>query len=399
MGLAGARNAATSVRTTLNLVKASRDRLAALRRDATAQMDSLRGQISALDRARSQDYAYARRLVKIPSLDPNDVSQAMFGRLALQRLVPQLALLRAAQQRIPPGMLPQRHEGPKRARMAGTTFIFPKAHTYPKLLVEFAEGTFALAGRTTMAGSYVGRLTGVTTEPAVYGRPLTFLVQRSGAVAGPRDIRVAGSIDHTGAVPRDSATAHLVGVRLPAADLGAVGARIDLSRGVLDLALARTGEQLRGHWSVGTDSAVWSRLHDSTGADTGSAARIGSRAWLDGLVWRAVSSLRHVQIDAAVSGTLAAPRLDVSSNVGGEVSRALQQALKDEVSRAEAQVRARVDSLVGQQVAAARAKLAGLDTGPLKQLAADQEQLAAVQTQLEQRLRSLTGGIPGIRLP
>jgi hypothetical protein len=246
-----------------------------------------------------------------------------------------------------------------------------------------------------MAGSYVGRLTGVTTEPAVYGRPLTFLVQRSGAIAGPHDIRVAGLIDHTGAVPRDSASVHLVGVRLPAADLGVVGARIDLTRGVMDLALSRSGEQLRGHWAVGTDSAVWSRLGSAT--DTASATRIGSQAWLSTLVWRTVSSLRHVEIDAAISGTLSSPRLDVSSTVGGEVSRALAQALKSEVARAEAQVRAKVDSLVGQQVAAARSRLAALDTGPLKELAGAQQQLDAVQAQLEQRLRGLVPGIPGIR--
>jgi hypothetical protein len=190
---------------------------------------------------------------------------------------------------------------------------------------------------------------------------------------------------------------HLVGVRLPAADLGVVGARIDLTRGITDLALSRTGEQLRGHWSIGTDSAVWSRLEGGATADTGSATRIGSQAWVNTLVWRTVSSLRHVEVDAAITGTLSSPQLDVSSNVGGEVSRSLQQALKGEVARAEAQVRARVDSLVAQQVAAARAKLAALDTDPLKSLTDDRAQLDAVQAQLEQRLKGLVPGIPGLR--
>lgn len=401
LGLAGARDAATSVRNTLNSVKAARDRLTALQQSVTAQADSFRGRLAALDRARQQDYAYARSLVKLPSLDPKDVSSAMFGRIALQQIAPQLAMVRAVQQRIPPGMMPQKHAGPVRRRMAGTTYVFPKARAYPTLLLEFAEGTFALTGNTTLAGSWIGRLTGVTTEPAVYGKPLTFLVQRSGATAGPQQIGVSGVLDHTGAVPKDSVRAHLVGARLPAADIPGVGARIDLSRGMMDVVLARTGDALRGSWTVGTDSAVWSRL-GAGGApvDTGSATRIGTQAWLDALVWRTVSSLRHVDIQATISGTLASPQLDVSSNVGGEISRGLQAALKAEVSRAEAQVRAKVDSLVGQQVAAAKAKLTGLTSGPLQQIAGQQQQLGDVQNQLEQRLRSLTtGGIPGIRLP
>lgn len=397
LGLAGARDAATSVRATLDAVKAARNRLTTLQRDVTAQVDSFRGRLAALDQARAQDYAYAGSLVKLPSLDPKDVSKAMFGRIALAQLAPQLAMVRTVQQHIPPGMLPQRTPGPVRRRMAGTTFVFPKIHTYPTLLLEFAEGTFTLPGNTTLAGSYVGRVTGVTTEPAVYGKPLTFQVQRSGAVAGPQQIGISGVLDHTGAVPHDSVRAHLVGVRLPSADIGAVGARIDLSRGVMDLMLARTGEQLHGNWSVGTDSAIWTRLADS--GDAGAAAQIGTKAWLDALVWRAVSSLRHVDIQASISGTLAAPQLDVSSNVGGEISRGLQAALKGEIARAEAQVRAKVDSAVDQQVAAAKAKLASLTGGPLQQITGGQQQLADVQTQLEQRLRGLTGGIPGIRLP
>jgi hypothetical protein len=91
--------------------------------------------------------------------------------------------------------------------------------------------------------------------------------------------------------------------------------------------------------------------------------------------------------------------VDVSSNVGGQVAGALRQAVSAEVSKVEAQVRARVDSLVGQQVSAAKGKLAALDTGPLKSLTDDQGALNGVEAQLQQKLRSLTGGIGGLRLP
>lgn len=398
LGIAGARDAAASVRRTLDAVKTSRDRLTALQRAVTAQADSLRFQVAALDKARAEDYAYARGLVHIPSLDPKDISAALFGPAALERMVPALAYLHAAQRVVPTGLAPQRHAGPTRRRMAGTTVVFPKTHRYPSLLVQFAEAGFTLPGRTTMAGDYLARLTGITTEPAVYGKPLTFLARRSGATAGPEGIQVAGSLDHTGAVPRDSLSADLRGVRLPAFDLGAASARLDLRTGTVNVALARTGDSVRGRWTVRSDSVGWIRTGDTTAAG-GAAAALGSRAWLDALVWRAVSSLKNVQVEATISGRLASPSVDVSSNVGGQVAGALKQAVSAEVSRVEAQVRARVDSLVGQQVAAARAKLAALDTGPLKTITDDQGQLNAVEAQLNQKLRSLTGGIPGLRLP
>ena len=398
LGLAGARDAATSVRAELTAIKGTRDRLASLQNDVTTQVASLRSRAAALDQARVADYAYGRRLVKVPSLDPKDLAASLVGRSALERLVPQLTYLRILDQRIPPGMKPQRQAGPKRARMAGTTFVFPKAHRYPTLLLEFAEGTFTLSGRTTAAGDYVARATGVTTEPAVYGKPLTFLADRAGAVAaGPQRIHVAGRIDRTGAIPHDSVVANLAGVALPALDIAAAGARVDLRTGVQDFSFSRLGDSISGRWFVHSDSVTWSRHADSAAAPAASAP-IGSRAWLDALVWGAISSLKNVEIEARIHGRFASPGFDVSSNVGGAVSRALGQAIAAEVRRAETIVRAKVDSLVGQQVSAARERLGALDAGPLKALTDDRSQLDGAQAQLEQRLRSLAvPGIPGLR--
>jgi uncharacterized protein (TIGR03545 family) len=397
LGLAGARDAAAQVRTQLNAIKAARDRLTSLQNDVTAQVGSLRARAAALDQARAADYAYARRLVRVPSLDPKDLAASLVGRAALERLVPQLAYLHLLD-RIPAGMKPQRQPGPKRARAAGTTFIFPKAHRYPTLLLEFAEGTFTLPGRTTAAGDYVARLTGVTTEPAVYGKPLTFLVDRAGAVAaGPKRLHVAGMLDRTGAIPHDSLVADLVGVGLPALDIAAARARVDLRTGDQSFAFSRVGDTISGRWFVRSDSVTWSRLGDSASAPAAGAS-IGSRSWLDALVWGAVSSLKDVEVEARVRGRFASPSFDISSNIGGAVARALGQAVAAEVRRAETAVRAKVDSLVGQQVSAARARLAALDVGPLKSLTDQRSQLDGVQAQLEQRLRSLAiPGIPGLR--
>ena len=397
LGLAGARDAAGQVQRQLTAIKAERDRLTAVQNDVNTQVSALRGRTAALDQARAADYAYARRLVKVPSLDPKDLAASLVGHAVLEHVSPKLAYLHILDHRAPPGMAPQRQAGPKRARMAGTTFVFPKAHRYPTLLLEFAEGTFTLPGRTTAAGQYVARLTGVTTEPAVYGKPLTFLADRAGAVAvGPQRVHVAGTIDRTQDVPRDSVVANLAGVSLPALDIEAAGARVDLRTGVQDFSFSRVGDSLSGRWFVHSDSVTWSRRSDSAAALPASAP-IGSKAWLDALVWGTISSLRNVDIEARIHGRFASPGFDVSSNIGGAVSRALAQAVAAEVGRAETAVRAKVDSLVGQQVSEAKARLAALDAGPLKNLADQRSQLDAAQAQLEQRLRGLTPG--GIRLP
>lgn len=64
-----------------------------------------------------------------------------------------------------------------------------------------------------------------------------------------------------------------------------------------------------------------------------------------------------------------------------------------------AAVGAKVDSLVNQQVAAARAKLTALQTDVQGRLGTQQQQLQDVQAELERRAQDLGQVIPGVRLP
>ena len=69
------------------------------------------------------------------------------------------------------------------------------------------------------------------------------------------------------------------------------------------------------------------------------AGRIGSRAWADALLWRTVSGLRSVSIDARFSGTVSAPRVDISSNVGEALAASLQRDVGIEARVTEAETR------------------------------------------------------------
>jgi predicted nucleic acid-binding Zn-ribbon protein len=65
----------------------------------------------------------------------------------------------------------------------------------------------------------------------------------------------------------------------------------------------------------------------------------------------------------------------------------------------QARARARVDSIVGQQVAQARARLASLQSDVQARLATQQQQLQDAQAELERRLQELGQLVPGVRLP
>jgi uncharacterized protein (TIGR03545 family) len=397
LGIQGTRDAIASVQRVVGQVRTTRDRVTSLKQRVDTAVAGLQGGAAALDRARQADYAYAQHLVRIPSLSTPDVSMALFGRMAVAKLTPVLYWMKLADHYVPPGLKPQPNPGPKRVRMAGTTVRFPKEHTWPTFLLRHGDASLTLGGAGAAAGAYGAWIEGVTTEPAVYGAPMRFAARRDSAVTGPRQMHVAGLIDRSKREPHDSVDALVAGVAFPPADIAAAGARLEFPDNTVQFSLDRRGDGLAGLLHITAPGVRWVRTAGDTAA--AASAPLGSKAWVEALVWRAVSSVRDLDLQVRFSGRPDAPRLDVTSNVGSAVSSALQREVGAEVAKVQEKARARVDSLVGQQVAAARAKVTAIQTDLQSRLGAQQQQLQDAQTQLESRLQDLGQVVPGVRLP
>jgi hypothetical protein len=303
--------------------------------------------------------------------------------------------VRLAEEYLPPGLDPRRRVGPQRARSRGTTVVFPQGSPVPRFVLEHAEADLAI-GTGAAAGAYRALVTGLSSAPTLYGKPVVLDVARQEGTQGPRDARIHARLDHVQRPIADSVAVVLDGLPMPTLDLTAVGARLQLGNGQTALQLARTGDQIQARWRWETTQATWERLRAPATSDT---ARIGTRAWADALLWRAVSGIRDVTIDVQLSGSIQRPSLGVSSNVGNVVARSLRAAVGQEVERAERQVRARVDALVADGVAQATRAGDGLQRQATERIGVPLTQLDDVQRLIEAELRRLTGRLPGLRLP
>ncbi|UCF40996.1 MAG: hypothetical protein JSW43_01250 [Gemmatimonadota bacterium] len=372
-----------------------------LSRTGQASLADVRTQLAGLAAARQADYAYARGLLELPSLDAPDISPAIFGEAAIAWVRPVLYWLRLAEEYLPPGIDPRRFRGPKRPRRAGTTVTFPSAASGPRFLLEYGELGLELGGEGLAAGAYSARVTGLTSQPTLYGKPLELVARRAGAAVGPSDVAVRALLDHVSAPVVDSLDVSLGGIQLPSLDLEALGARLVLGEGATQLRLARSGDRLGARWSWRAPQATWVRLRGTaSGDEAAGAAQVGTRAWAEELLWRTVSELRDVRIDVELSGALREPSLSVRSNVGQAVASGLRRELGREVERVERETRARVDALVDEQVARARRGVADLETKYVDEIDGAREALAAVRQQLEREVQRLGGRLPGgLRIP
>ncbi|HEX9579770.1 MAG TPA: hypothetical protein VF970_01570 [Gemmatimonadales bacterium] len=396
LGLAGVRSLADGGRAQLMSLDEHRRRLGDVDDRVAASAADLRSHVQGLADARAADVVWARGLLKLPSVDSPDVSPALFGEMALARVQPFLYWLRVAEQYLPPGLDPRRRAGPDRARAAGVTVTFPRREALPAFLLAFAAADLELGGRGATAGRYAARLTGLTSEPALYGRPLILAAERSEGVAGPRQAALRAVLNHVATPVRDSVTAVLQGLSLAPVPLPALGARLGLNDVALQVSLVRTGDSLNARLVWRTDNAAWTR--EGGAADPGAGGAVGSRAWAEGLLWRTASSLRSVEIETRLSGSVNSPALAIRSNVGREVAAALRRELGAQVARAEQRVRAEVDRLVEARVTEARQRTETVQGRAREAIAAQRRQLDEVRGTLEAEVRNLTTRLP-IRIP
>jgi uncharacterized protein (TIGR03545 family) len=345
-------------------------------------MATLARGLSDVDAARQRDYAFARGLLALPSLDAPNIGAALFGTRSLDYFQKALFYARVAEKYVPPGLQPWNRPGPKRTRMDGTTVEFPKEREYPRFLVK--KGDIDLAAGEGARHEFAASFAGITSQPALYGRPAT--LDARGRLGGDRPVSLSISAlsRHFGASPKDSLAARVSGVHLPAISVPELPFVVNPGRSTVGLAFSLAGDRLRGTWEVASD-------------DT---ARAGSASLVETTVWQVVRGLSQLRIRAELGGTLESPTLKVSSNLDDAIAARLQALAGEALAKGQAKAREAVDRLVAPQVTALQGKVNTLQEQVVDRLPVERGRLDAMQKKLEREVKRLAGSAAGgLRLP
>jgi uncharacterized protein (TIGR03545 family) len=390
LGLDGTRRAIEEVRASLKRLEEAKRRVDNLERQVQGGVGSLTTGLQNLDEARRKDYAFARSLLQLPTFSAPEIGEAFFGKVSIDRFQQALYYTELARRYMPPGLLPKQDPGPDRLRAAGSTVRFPRQQDWPKFLVQLGRVDLEIGGDSPLRGAYEAVVQGLTSDPALYGKPTVVRTTRTAERSAIAGIQVDAVIDHVNPERvRDSASARLRGVDLPSLGVPGLPFNLDPGRGAARLDFALRNDQLSGRWSISSDQVAWA-------LDTASR-RLND---LEGLVWRVVSGLKELSVDARVSGGLRSPKLAVSSNLDRAIAERLQAVIGEEVAKAEKMVRAKVDSVVAQRVEPVRRQIADVRSQAESRLASERKRVDDVERELQAELKRLTGGLaPDIKLP
>ena len=377
LGVQGARTAVADLRRALARVDSARGRVDRLVSESRRAVDSLQAGVAAVDQVRREDYAFARSLLELPSIDAPDIGAALFGRVTIDKFQQTMYWATLARQYAPPGLLPKEKSGPERVRAAGSTIRFVTPRSYPQLLVERADINVTTAGR--QPATYTLAVRDLTSEPAIVGRPTLFALRRASSGGAVDSLRVTGSMDHLRARPREIINVHAAGVALPRLTVPSLPLALEPGRGASDLRFAQDGNQVTGRWSVRSSNVSWVR--DST------RGRPLNR--IEALVSRVLTGIDDLELSAEISGTLDAPRIAVRSNLDRKVADRLRAVAGEEIAAAQQKIRAQVDRLVEEKSEPVKARITELRGEAERRLTEGKAKLDEEKRKLEERIKAL----------
>jgi uncharacterized protein (TIGR03545 family) len=388
MGIAGVRQAVSDVKRSIDDIDAAKRRVDALGDVVRDGASSLTAGIEAVDDARKRDYAFARGLLKLPALSGPEISGALFGQVSIDRLQQALYWAELAKHYMPPGLLPREEPGPKRLRMSGTSVRFPVEKAYPSFAIERGELSFTIGGDDARSASYAARLTDLSSAPALTGEPTRFDVRPTAANRSAVALQASGVLDHRARVVHDRAAARGARLPLPGFDLPVLPVRVEPGRGSSELRIALDGDMVDARWSIRSDQVRWI-------ADSSKLATLNTA---ESLIYRILSGLPSLDLTARATGALRSPSLSVSSNLDRAIGDRLREVAGEEIMKAEAMARAKVDSIVAERVAPVRDRALDVRAEARARVEEAKAKLDERKRQLEEELKKLSGlpfGIPG----
>ena len=283
--------------------------LATVRRAARDSFFDMRGTAATLPQARVQDAAELMYKLKLPRLDPDSISTALFGGPASSCFEKALHWYGVAR-----AYMPEQLDAPL-INPEGKIIHFPQKLHYPA----FAISNLAISGELDPGDggapiSLAGSAQGITSSPSVYGAPLKI------NLAGKRDGRsfsFSALMDHTSPVKRDSFKFSARG--FPA------GSYVAGSPASLELTLKGGKLTSEGEMAVSGDTLFGVVLLTVAKPALSSRSLLSYQYIHDAqmAVARVAAGLSSATAEMKVTGTINSPQVALSSDAGEQLSAEL----------------------------------------------------------------------------
>ncbi|MFN7455438.1 MAG: TIGR03545 family protein [Pseudobdellovibrionaceae bacterium] len=320
-------------------------------KDLRAEFKALDAEIKKIDEQIKADIKELEARFKIPSLDANSLSKALFA----SYLDPYLAKLNfyksAFEKYAPPNVVAKVKGQPTgdpdlqiqpRPRSQGTSYEFGRPGSYPIFWIKKISVS-SQAGASPDAGNVAGQILDITSNQLLTNKPTVAKLNGDFPSLGVGGFKTELTFDNRKAES-------LIQFFLNVSDLQIQKKQL-LSSSDVGIELAKSSGQMNTELRLldykQLDLTVNNRFNQNEFAIT-SKEKVAQE-----ILTGAFAALPTLTLDVKGSGNLPTPRLSVDSNAGREIARALETQIKGKIAEA----KAKIEKYVQDQIGAEKAKL------------------------------------------
>ncbi len=338
--------------------------------DAEAALAKAKDSFKAVDEARKKDVASVMSRMKLPSMDAQSIARMLAGPAIAEKTATGMKWLNLARK-----YMPSQDKGAQKSEARrGRVVYFPKTESYPVFLVRRLSVSGELGTEDPL--EYKGEIDGLTTQPKIYGKPMTAAIK---GAKGARRLDLKCSLDASGAEIRTESALLYSGMAARQLQLGSPSSfMLDITgaTGSFEGSLKTAGENLDGKASMRLTGAVFK-------PDAGAI----KAAPLRSAVESSFAGLNSAVIETGISGTIKSPKLAISTDLANALAKAFSGAAGAEVKKAQEEAQRKIDEALkpyrsrlddtaaakqaelGGKLKDAESKISGIGDGLLKSLA------------------------------
>lgn len=343
--------------------------------------------IKGLRQEAEADYQELLALAKVPDLGSINFSEALLGKTMANAST---TFLKLAAELVK--SLPVKMENPPKAKHSrgGQDIIFPGRKTYPRFLIK----KIAISGKGTpdsfMDGFYAkGALTGITSEPPIYGLPMTASVLAT--APNQAFFELDGQINHISPAFNDQIKVKLKNLPLP---------QIDLANGdYLPSRIIAGRAEIEATMQITPGSMKLKALLTGAGIKSDYSGKPKTDDLISEIVHKTFANLDQIKVDYQME--LIADHLDmkIASNLDRLITDGIKEAVGERLTGFTRELRAKVDAkLLKEEQALKQAKqryqneIAARLNEVQMELERKEQELEAKKKELEAKLKQkLTG--------
>ena len=333
---------------------------------AKSTYSAVRASIRNIDKKIDEDIASVKSLANLGDIDASKIGEILFGRSLLDQFNWVMAKVKLAKEML--GSDDDSADLEPKLR-AGRIITYPvTGRAYPNFLIEttkFTGFTPDEAGRVGL--KYSGKMTGLSSNARIYGKPL--IVTASASRAGESSWAIDGTFDHRKSPGSDRL--RIVGRNVDLGEFNMGGGDLMPEKafpknGRVNIGFGVTGDSLDGTLIVKAKKLNF--LFEKK-ADKGDR--------LEKIIRDLFSGIKNADVTAKLSGTFSDPKFSVKSSIDEIFWKRTKQLFKQRVDIANKEIRKKVNA----KVAARKAQLE-------KSLNARQKKIESKFDKVKNRARS-----------